>query len=214
MELSHAEKEKQVFQFFNDVIIREINVVHLRDPKGNDAIPLRVQTVLTFSLLDILASYWFEFQDLQDTPKNRFQRWYDVFCKTDNNEEYKRGSDWKNVSSARLYNLRSSLVHFFGLSQESEGTYFSLVSNELPEKDRKELSKLTNKHGKKTVVFRPRDFHKLISSGGVLMLESWQSMIQEANRGDEEKKKNYIDGINRIWSKIQLEGAVMVYKEK
>ncbi len=209
----HGAKEKEVFEFFNQ-IVKETTIVFLKDVSGGDRIPLRIQMIITFSLIDILASYWFEYLEKTGTQQERFCLWYKTFCKTYRNKKYLKNQQWNILSSSRLYQLRNSLVHFFGLSSKIENIYLSLVPNDLPDNEKSDLEKRLNNHKYKTIVIKPNEFHELVREGGILMLEDWLENVRLANSGDTNKKNAHIKGINKIWEKIRSEGASIILKKK
>jgi hypothetical protein len=206
--LSFQEMEKEVFAFFNEAVAQEINIVNLQNEKGHDAIPLRAQLILIFSLVDILSNYWFEFRGESASQRIRFCSWISEFCMTKKNSKYI--GYWKTVSAQRLYELRCSSVHFLGLSRANEGIYFALSPNDYPESKRGEFSRKISKPGNKTIMLKPRHLHELTRQGGMLMLNSWQRMIKQANKGSQEKREEYMSGIERVWRKYFSEGAVNV----
>lgn len=210
--LTHPERDKVVFEFFSN-IVTESNIVFLKADNNVDRIPLRIQMIISFTLMDVLASYWYEYLGKVATISTRSCSWYDTFCKTERNTEYNRDKQLKILSSERLYQFRNSLVHFMGMSEIKENLYMSLASNDLPENEKELLIKGLETKGHRTVVIRPNDFHKLIKQGGILMLNEMQKVIEQSHT-DNEKKKEHIEGIERIFNKIQLEGAVGIYRPK
>lgn len=213
-EPKHQQKEKETFAFFTEVIEGEINVTLLQNEKNEDLIPLRTQLILSFVLSEVLASYWYEFKGITGTPTERFIEWYKEFCKTTQNKIYKQHSHWATMPPDRLFELRNSLIHFMGLSAPKDYIYFSLVSNDLPDSDFAQYEQGLSKNGNTTFVIKPKEFNLLIKEGGVLMLNRWARDIREANDGNIEKRDQYICGIDRIWRKIQSEGAVKIIKKK
>lgn len=65
------------------------------------------------------------------------------------------------------------------------------------------------KRGKKSVLIRPCDFYNLVRNGALLMFNEWQSAIAKAQT-DPKWEEDYICGIERVWSKVQQEGAIVV----
>ena len=209
---AHQQRDKEVFQFLVG-ITGESDVVFLKGDKEEEKIPLRIQMIISFTLMDVLASYWYEYLGKNDSISARSCSWYDHFCRTDRNTEYKKDPQWQILSSDRLYQFRNSLVHFMGMSEIRENIYMGLVSNDLPETERERMIKRLTAATHRTAIIRPNDFHKLIKQGGKIMLEEWQKVIEQSHTNPE-KKKDHIDGIERIYNKIQLEGAAAIYKPK
>ena len=210
LKYNHEKREKEVFNFFNGVTL-ETDSIFLKNSDSTDVIPLRIQMVVIFSLIDIFASYWYEYKGERGGQKDRFINWYDYFCRTNKNLKYKKDDKWDIIDSHRIYRLRCSLVHFFGLSEASELIYLALVSNNLPEKEIKELETRFTKL-KTNIIIKPHDFYVLVKNGGITMFNEWIENIKEANNGNDNKKSEHIDGIERIWKKIQNEGAVGIVK--
>ncbi len=206
--ISHEQREKEVFNFFNGVI-SEMGIIYLKNDKGIDIIPLRIQMIIIFSLIDICASYWYEYKGVNDSPRNRFVSWYENFCRTRDNKEYKDKLEWSEISGNRIYDLRSSLVHFFGMSEFKERIHLALAPNILSTSELKEMEVKINK-SERSLIIKSHDFNKLVKDGATIMLESWVEIIKQANGGDHDKKGVHIDGVERIWKKIQKEGAIQI----
>jgi len=207
---NHEQREREVFDFFNG-ITSETDSIFLKNNDNTDVIPLRIQMVVVFSLIDIFASYWYEYRGEEKGQRERFTSWYDTFCRKKINSRYNEGGKWDVIDQDRIYRLRCSLVHFFGLSSASEPIYLSLVSNNLPEKEIKDLEARLNKL-KTNIIIKPHDFYILVKNGCIVMFNEWIKNIHEANDGDDNKKREHIEGIERIWKKIQNEGAIGIAK--
>ncbi|OGM93190.1 hypothetical protein A2333_00460 [Candidatus Wolfebacteria bacterium RIFOXYB2_FULL_49_7] len=202
----HNERKKEVVDFINDVI-RDINSIFLCDYPSSP----RIQAIIVFSLLDILASYWYEYDGKCETQSKRFTSWLRTFCLIGQNVEYVKNTRWHKLSSERLWHLRNSLVHFFGLSNESDGIYMALASNKFSDKEVDEYESGINKLGESLVIMvKPKDLYELIKQGGILMLKDWIKNIHEAQAGNNERGVRHIDGIERIYKKIQSEGAKLI----
>jgi hypothetical protein len=206
--LSHSEKEKQVFDFFNYIVEQEINVINVKNDKSVDLVPSRIQLIIIFSLVDIMSNYWYEFRGASAGNKVKFCEWVNTFCLTKNNKKYI--AYWKKVSAERLYSLRCSVVHFFGISEPSEGIYFAISPNDYPESKRGEFSRKVSKPGNKTIMLKTKHLHELVREGGILMLASWMRIIKQASKGDPTRRRAYVTGIDRVWAKYWREGAVHV----
>lgn len=209
---THIERDKEVFEFFSN-IATESNIVFLKAENGTDRIPLRTQMIISFTLMDVLASYWYEYLGKTATITVRSCSWYDTFCKTEKNTEYIKDKQLKILGSERLYQFRNSLVHFMGMSEGKDNIYMSLASNDLPEDEKDKFIKGLETKDYKNIIIRPNDFHNLIKQGGIMMLNEMQKIIEQSHT-DDGKKKEHIDGIERIFNKIQLEGAVGIYKPR
>ncbi|MEA3464001.1 MAG: hypothetical protein U9R14_02930 [Patescibacteria group bacterium] len=202
----HKKRDDAVFRFFKE-ISEETHCVVAKDSNGNDLISARVQMIIAFSLIDVLANYWYEYRDCSGQTNERAKSWYSTYCATDKNEYYKEL--WQELSCNNLYKLRNSLIHFFGLGERCEDTYICLCQNNLPEDKRQKWQKDFLAKGRKTFIIRPRDFSNMVREGAILMLKEWTGIVRNAQT-DEKTKQEHIEGINRIWKKINKEGAVRV----
>lgn len=204
----HKKRDDEVFRFFKEVS-EETHRVTAKDSHGNDFISARVQMIIAFSLIDVLASYWYEYKGCFGKTNERAQAWYKTYCTTNDNEYYKEL--WKELDCENLYKFRNSLVHFFGLGEQDEKLYLSLCQNNLSEEIRQKWQLDFCQKNKKTFIIRPKDFSNMIKEGAILMLNEWKRVIEDAQI-DREKEKVHIEGIERVWKKINKEGAVRVEK--
>lgn len=201
----HNKRDNVVFKFFKEASEESNNII-VKDKNGNDFISARVQMIINFSLIDMLANYWYEYRGASGKTNEKSKIWYETFCASDRNKEFK--DLWKEISSERIYILRNSLVHFFGLGENGDDISVSLCQNNFSEEMRKKQeSHYFLYYGKKTLIIRPRDFSKLVREGAILMLDDWRSIISES-QSNLIKARGHIDGIERVWLKIQREGAV------
>lgn len=203
--IEHDKKEKYVVKFLTD-IATETNIIYLKDEKGNDRISLRIQMIVIFSLIDVLASYWYEYQNKNGSPGERFRNWYDQYCKVDRNEEFCKNKQWTELNSTRIYKFRSSIVHFFGLSEETDNLYIILSPNNWFDIEAQKLFDKMKQDGHNTIILKPHEFYDLIREGAKLMLKDWIDAIN-MSKLDEVKGYKHIEGIRRIWNKINTEGA-------
>lgn len=199
----HAEREKEVLEFLKQAVGESAGVFPDRGSK--DVISLRIQMIVAFSVIDMVGSYWFEYLGKTGRTSERSIAWYEQFCRSKDNE-YCRGL-WKELSTERLYVMRNSLVHFFGMGEMNEGDPgIALAANNLSdqEKETMELGFSRNKH--KVMIVRPKDFFDLVREGAIVMLEGWGKIINEA-RIDPQKEVAHLEGIKRVWAKVRKEGA-------
>ncbi len=199
----HSMREKEVFAFFQ-AVMDESHQVFLNENNGVNRIPLRIQMIIAFSTIDVLASYWFEYLGQTGKTNERAQVWYERFCRTEENE-YLKGL-LTEVTSERLYKFRNALVHFFGLGEDTKDIFIALAANDLSNEDREKMEAAFIKKRNKTILIRPKDFYDLVREGALLMLGLWENVIKEA-QVNPQKEKEYLDGISRVYSKIMNEGA-------
>ncbi len=204
----HNENEKKVFRFFNETIEDIGSVFVIKKETGNSYVSQRVQIISVFTFIDVTAHYWFEYLGRKDgTPKIRFLDWTNNYCFTDKNPNY--FDEFKMMGSDKLYSLRNSLVHFFGLGESDPMYQFALVPNNATGEKVEEWRKGFKNRGHNVILFRPKTFYDFIIEGALLMLEDMRANI-DASGIDENKKWKHIEGINRIFQKIMKEGAVKV----
>lgn len=201
----HAEKDKLVFRFFEDTLA-DMSSIFAKDENGLEVVASRVQLISIFTLIDVFASYWYEYHNQNGKPSERFCQWLSQFCFTEENEEYS-DSIYVNITPERLYQFRSSLVHFFGLSRTDTDT-FGIVPNDEEAKKIME-SYIKQKKGSVMYMVDSKKLHSLVSEGAVLMLNGWSDVIKEAQQ-NEHMKMEHIRGIDRIYKKVMLEGAIRV----
>lgn len=209
MEKNHSEKDKMVFQFFGDTL-EDIGTIFHKNQKGLEVVSSRVQLIAIFTLVDVLASYWYEYhnQTGEGKPRARFVSWMNEFCFTDVNKDFP-GSEYQKITADRLYDFRSSLVHFFGLSRTDEDTFGIVPDDEEAKRLMEGFIKRQRNKGKTMYMVDSKKLHSLVSEGAILMLNGWSQTINEAQT-NEGKKWSHIEGIDRIYKKVMLEGAVRV----
>ena len=177
---------------------------------GRPLVAERTQLVVVFTFVDVVANYWFEYTGRHSNgQRDRFVQWVQRYVLTEKNRDYPNG-DFSRLSAERLYELRSSLVHFLGLSNQEESTEpIGVVTNTLPEDAVTKVREGFKKEGKMIIVFRPKQLYNLFLEGAILMLGEWRGTIEQA-QSDEAKKTGYVEGIKRVYKKILREGAVRV----
>lgn len=207
----HDAREKEVVSFLMGVM-EECNTVFFKNDKGITPIPQRIQTIVAFSLIDVLGSYLFGYLDRKGSPSERFKLWYDEFCINTNNPSYK--GMFTEIDSERMYRFRNALVHFFGMGDiNDEDIFIALAANDLADSDKEKMEKAFAQRGHKTIMLRPKDFFDLVREGVILMMNGWKDVIQSAQT-DRQKEKEHIEGIERVWAKIQSEGAKGVSRKQ
>jgi hypothetical protein len=204
----HQQKDDAVFQFFK-IATEEINSVFAVRADGKNYTSERVQLVCIFTLVDIVANYWYEYLGRTNgTPRSRFEEWVNKYCLNDQNPEYV-GTDFVYLTANDIYATRSSLIHFFGMSGLSGRHKLTFATNSISDDFIARYKKKFQERGHSILVVKPKKLHNLVLEGTLLMLFDWKQIIAEAQR-DEEKKWQHIEGIDRIYQKIQLEGAMKV----
>ncbi len=204
----HQKKDDAVLKFFLKEATEDIASVFAMDTQKRNYTSERVQLVCVFTLIDVIANYWYEYLGKNGTQKDRFLEWVEKYCLTNANPEYKN-TDFVHLSAKNLYAVRSSMVHFLGIAG-LDGDYkltfaTNIMSDDFIEKYRKGFLE----RGHHVLVVKPKSLHNLILEGTILMLNEWKKVIDEA-QSDENKKWEHIEGIDRLYQKIQIEGAAKV----
>ncbi len=205
----HSKKEKEVLAFFRQVM-HEINNILITNSEGKDLISPRIQMVSIFSVVDMLASYWFEYKGLQGKTNERPMIWYDEFCAREDNSYWRHS--WTILKSKRLYDFRNSLVHFFGMGSIDTELSIVLATNNITDLEKNDLESSLRQQGYNAMVIRPKDFYALVKEGSKIMLHCWMNSIKESSHNPAARTE-YISGIQRVWLKIENEGAVAVPRE-
>lgn len=201
----HEEREKIVFAYLNK-IVSDTNIIFYQE-KNIFVIPLRIQLIISFSLLDALASYYFEYTGTSTAiQKVRFKEWVKKYCLVKKNSEYEINEFWSRVDEHCLYQLRSSLVHFFGVNAKCGEVYVSIANNNINDKAIHEKEFELSGMGADTVLIRPHDLHKIIKKGGILMLNEWHDILSKSS-SDISLSNPHIQGIKRLMDKINVDGA-------
>lgn len=191
------QKEEEVFKYIANVL-DECKIIFLSQ-EGKAIIPTRIQFIILFSLLDVFANYDFEYKNQTGTQKERFKAWVKNYCFVQNNKEYNYSEIWQSVNEDYLYNLRSSLVHFFGMREEYNGTLIALGK---PDKKWGEITeKMENNDNVRLLFLSPYNLSKLVGFAAELMINTWGLDYSK------DQNKFQIDGINRIYKKLQAEGC-------
>ncbi|TSC76390.1 MAG: hypothetical protein G01um101429_1159 [Parcubacteria group bacterium Gr01-1014_29] len=205
--LTHQKKDDSVFKFFKEAT-EDIASVFAMDLEHRNYTTERVQLICVFTLIDVIANYWYEYLRKNGTQQERFLAWVKKYCLTDSNPEY-RGTDFAHLSAENLYAVRSSMVHFLGIAGLGDKYKLTFATNRMSDEFIAKYQKRFQDYGHHVLVVKPKKLHNLILEGTVLMLMEWKKVIDEAQT-DEATKWQHIEGIDRIYQKIQLEGAVKV----
>lgn len=199
----HNLREKAVIKFLTDTT-GELTAGFRTFENGSYILPERANFILCFSLVDVMRKYWEIYNDCPSNEthqKPSFIKWSDDFCFTEENGTFKKNKMLKRLNSNSLYNLRCSLVHFYGLSPHAEGISFSIAPNEASDEWILNTSKKLSKEHKIYIILRSSDIHNLVYDGADVMLERMQKNI-------EFKPKFHMEAIERIYEKFRSEGVV------
>jgi len=204
----HNHKEKRIFSFLKNCGEELKLLFSLKN------VPIRVLTINCFTLVDVLASYWFIYLN-KDTNRHRdkFLEFVEEFCLCKDNNEYTKFKKFKRITAQELYGLRCSSVHFYGLG----GDRFILVPIKDPEEikekiedlRRKLINKVKKEKNRDLVPINPADLRELILDGAVLMLNRMKKNVTKSAHNSKIAWE-HIEGIDRIYKKYKREGAVSV----
>ena len=204
---AHQKKDDEVFKFFKEAM-KDIGSVFTMDAEKRNYTSERVQLVCVFTFVDVVASYWYEYLNKTGTQRERFVEWVERYCLTAENQEYS-GTDFEHLTAGNFYAFRSSMVHYFGIAG-LEGDYkLSIATNRIDDKLIEKWRQGFREHGTSVLIIKPKKLYNFVLEGAVVMLGEWKKIIDEA-KSNEEKKGQHIEGIDRIYQKIQLEGAAKV----
>ncbi len=198
----HDEREKQVLTFLTQST-EEINQA-FSIIEGKSIINDRPKLILVFTALDIFYTYWQEYLGEKVSQKVGFPSWIDSFCFVEENNAYQSNQCLKKVTSRQLYELRNSLVHFYGLRRKTDNINLMVISDL---KDKKYIDELTQKFDEKTkevnVILQPKFLRDLIWEGGILMMEKMINNLKIS-------PKKHVEGIKNIHTEVIERGAARI----
>lgn len=204
----HQKRDDAVFKFFKQVM-EDVGTAFRTDKQNRPYIAERAQVTVAFTFVDVLSSYWYEYAGKTGTQSERFIEWVGRYCLTQNNPLYDH-TDFAKLSVERMYSFRNSMVHFFGISNPlEENIAIGIVSPRVLDDEIQRWRKAFEMAGHTAIIFTPKQLYDLVLEGSLLMLDEWKTVI-ELSQTDEAKKWGHIEGIDRIYKKIQLEGAALV----
>lgn len=204
----HQKKDDAVFKFFREAM-EDVGSVFRTDEQQRIYASERAQTVVVFTFADVVANYWYEYLDKTGKPSERFLTWINRYCINEHNSSY-CGTDFTKLSAERMYSFRSSMVHFLGISNpKEEKVAIGITSNRISDDEIQKWRAGFQQAGHTAIIFKPKQLYNLILDGAMLMLDDWKNII-DLSQTDEIKKWEHIEGIDRIYRKIRLEGAVLV----
>lgn len=205
--MEHSAKEKEVFDFFTDAV-GEIQVPFLAS--GCEGyVGVRVQMILAFTFAEILSNFWDCYINgggQSRGPEDKVKEWFNAYCATNRNKFYKTGPYFKKLGIQPLLDLRNSLVHFFGMSPQKSGKHIVLGSSHM---DVITFEKYKKGFGADVAVLKPIEFYQLFKEGGLLMMEKMLENVR-LSATNEDKKWEHVEGIDRIFKKFMVEGAVQL----
>src|SRR3989344_1881859 len=197
LEYEHQKKDDTVLKFFLKEATEDIASVFATDSQKRNYTSERVQLVCVFTLIDVIANYWYEYLGRNGTQQNRFLEWVNKYCLTNTNPEYK-DADFVHLSAKNLYAVRSSMVHFLGIAGLDGDYKLTFATNRMSDDFIETYRKGFLERGHHVLIVKPKKLHDLILEGTILMLNEWKKVIDEA-QSDENKKWEHIEGIDRLY---------------
>ena len=142
-------------------------------------------------------------KDLDKDNKERFTSWLNNFVLTEKNEVYREHKGELNIDAGKLWILRNSLVHYYGLPPVSKmGASFGLSGGDADViHDR--VRKFKELGNKAIILIHPTWLIKACLHGFLLQLDSMKRMIVDS-------PSIYVERIRKAHRIIIEEGGVMV----
>ncbi len=169
---------------------------------GSTSLTTRTQLALSFTLVDVLSTYWLTYIGEQYVPQRAsFKRWIDGYCLTTSNNVYDSSKLLKEVTSSDLYRLRNSIVHFYGLPREND----IMIAPKAWTTDKTEtfIKDMRDKTGIQQFCIESVIFFDMVRAGGALLLnEMKDNMRHDPN--------SHIEGIKRLHAETSSRGAVKI----
>ncbi len=190
----------------------DVNQLFVKGEEEQDLIPGQMQLIGTFTIVDVLANYWAEYNFNHSKPSERFIKFMERFCFVKGNIEYRNRKYLNSITIEELYEFRNGLVHFYGLY----GNKYSIIphaSKKHTENDienwRDDLLRLSHRRGIEMHFIQPFEVKKIVVEGAVLMLK----YLHQREKSSGSEKLEHIKGIDRIYQKLMKEGASFIDKE-
>lgn len=124
----NREKYIKLFQTYMDSIVSEVSSWILLLNTNQELV--RIKFILIFSMLDVLSNFWKTFENLKNTnskldisDRYSWNIWFKAFVlRKENNEwfTWQENNPWTVVNWTDFYDIRSSLVHFFWIWENSQ----------------------------------------------------------------------------------------------
>ena len=165
-------------------------------------------------MIDIFANYWFEYLNQEGIKNNkhgeRFKKYTEKFCLTNNNEIFKISKLLSNLTVDNFYKFRCALVHFYGVGIQNIAVAGD-ESIDLPEEYLQSIIKELKLKLPEITILRPREMRDLVIDSVKLMLEQFIIIVNNS-RIETDLVRKHTEGIDRIYQKLMKEGAIGVNK--
>lgn len=192
----HKEKEKEVIDFLTNSIA-EASKVFSSGQKNLH----RAQLLMAFTLADILSQYWMLYLEKTQRQSDYFQEWLSEFCLSEVNQVYNQEYYLRKLDSEKLYKLRNSITHFFGLPREFKVVVFPEEHD--PRKIKRFVDIFKKDLNMEIYPVQSQKIYTMIINGGNLMIERMREQIAR-------DPDVYFNGISRIYSDVEDRGIKTV----
>lgn len=202
----HDSKEKEVFSVLNE-IVGELNQLFFKPEGQGERIPLRMQMIGIFTVIDVFANYFdeYEYNGSTGSSEIRVKRYIDKFILTEDNVEYKNRIYLKRMDSEKLYKLRCGLIHFYGIA--TEGVVIVPNNPNVMTKDKfDEIDQKFKNKGRYLTFVQPWELKKIVINSALEMLEFMKAKALYPDATDKDKMQ-HVKRIDRIAEKLKREGA-------
>ncbi|MFA6428028.1 MAG: hypothetical protein WCW02_00590 [Candidatus Buchananbacteria bacterium] len=198
------EIEKHVIEYFNN-IWQEINE-SIEILRKNNYRMVKSEVCLAL----IIADAFSRFREIILTGKeeknneSRFKEWFNDYVFNSSNLIYSKYRNDMKYDSSNIWQLRNSLIHFYGLP-----TNPTIALGTLDYETAKKFKETVYKShdGMQVLVVNPLILIKAILHGLLVQLQSFVDIIKG---NDDCKKEAYAKGIVKCYEIIQAEGSVFV----
>jgi len=209
MLIAHEEKLKYVIDIL-PIMTGEMNQLFYTE-NGKEIVASRVQLIIVFTIIDVLASYWFEYLGKTGKPSERFEEYINRFCFVTENSGYAIKKYLKGMTIDSLSTLRNGLVHFYGLGNHS-CTILPNITALYSEKKLDSAVKNIRKMRPNIRMIQPCEFKNIVIESAILLVN--HLYISDSRVKDQiALKLAHAEGISRIYQKLINEGASNLSQE-
>lgn len=206
----HEKNEKYVTDCLLQVT-EELKSLFYKTNEGDEIIPVLMQMMGIFTVIEVLGSYWYEYQNKTGKPTERFIEFVSTFCFDEINKEYKQRKYLKNMTAEELCKLRNSIIHFYGLGKNNKLCIIPNIARKSPQEKIDQTINNFLKIRKDFIFIQPFELKSIVIQGAISMLEKFKEDLKSIK--DEVDEANYISNIKRIQVKLFNEGASRVSRE-
>lgn len=205
----HAKKLASILEVL-PTFTAELHQLFYKTDQDEEIVPSRMQLIGSFTTIDVLANYWSEYIGISGKPSERFHEYLKRFGLVEANKTYANRKYLSNLTTEELYEFRNGLVHFYGLYGNKYGILpnpSKTASQEQLDTAYKNFKVLGRSQRIEMTFIQPLELKDLIIESAALMLEHFKE--REFNPSVDTRVP-HAKGINRIYQKIQKEGASVI----